>query len=496
MNNFIISSVAPEISIENSTNFAGGLGTLEGDKFYETSKMSNVEYKVFSLLYRNGYVTYEFDSSGNPQPMPQPQPKDFLKKLKIEDEFKVRISEDDIEVVAFKFSLRNASAIFFDIKSEKWRFINDRLYIENSTEERFYKYVFLAKAIKEYIQRNIDINNLKYIDLQESYTAILPLIFRFNNYRYVIHTPGRWGHPEFPKHLFKKEFGFDFFNDPVVLTEIGNAMANKIFCVSKKHFEIISKMFPHFYNKIDYVTNGINLDRWMHDKIRASLERKELNLEKFIKIKEMLRKSLEEFIYNFKPLELKDSFVVAWSRRIVEYKRPDFIIRFIKRNKDLNMTYIIAGKSHPFDTYGLKIMKELYKISQERKNVVFIPEYNTEIAKTIIQGVDLFLFTPLPHFEASGTSFMKAGANGTPILTSLDGAVPEIIKNENNSWVFGDENNSSYELFEAKLKEIYKIFYDNKDRYYNICINAISSFVPLVDIKRTLLKYYPEINFE
>ncbi|MFH8110122.1 MAG: glycosyl transferase family 1, partial [Candidatus Aenigmatarchaeota archaeon] len=233
--NMKIINITPEIAIENSNNYAGGLGILEGDKFYELAKIG-VDYNVFSILYKNGYVSYEFDLNGNPQPMPQSQPKEFLERLKKDLEFDIRIANEDIRVVAWKFSINKANVIFFETNSNKWNFLNNRVYIENSTEERFYKYVFLAKAIKEYIEKNMEIDKIKYIDMQEAYAAILPLIFRFNNYRFVIHTPGKWGHPDFPKALFKKEFDLDFLNDVVVLTEIGNGAAKKIFCVSRKHF--------------------------------------------------------------------------------------------------------------------------------------------------------------------------------------------------------------------------------------------------------------------
>lgn len=494
-NSNIVISVTPEIAIDKSNNYAGGLGTLEADKFYEMSKFKDIEYYVFSILYRNGYVKYEFDMNGNPQPMPQPQEKEFLEKLKEEEKIIIKIGDENIEVIPKIYSYGYAKAILFDINDRKWEFLNDRVYIENSVEERFYKYIFLAKATKEYITKNIDLESINYIDLQEAYTAILPLILNLDKYRFVIHTPGRWGHPEFSKFLFKKEFDFDFFNDPVVLTDIGNAMANKIFCVSKKHFEIIKKMFPHFSKKIDYVTNGVNLDRWVEKEIKESFEENEMNIDKFTTIKERLRKRLYDFVLGFKKhFDIKDEFIVAWSRRMVEYKRPDFILRFIKRNKDLNIIYVIAGKAHPHDSFGLKMMKEFYKISQENKRVVFIPEYNIDIARTIIQGVDLLLFTPLVGHEASGTSFMKAGANGTLTLCSHDGSVPEIVENDKNSWIFGDDKNSSYELFENKLKEIYRIFAEKRDYYNALCVNAISSFIPKVDIRNSLKKYYPEIH--
>ncbi|MFH8109869.1 MAG: hypothetical protein QXE42_00320, partial [Candidatus Aenigmatarchaeota archaeon] len=82
------------------------------------------------------------------------------------------------------------------------------------------------------------------------------------------------------------------------------------------------------------------------------------------------------------------------------------------------------------------------------------------------------------------------------VLTSFDGAVPEIAENNKNSWIFGDEKNSSYELFEAKLKEIYKFFFEKREEYNKMCLNAIFSSLPKVDIKNALKKYYPEIFTE
>ncbi|MGC9189679.1 MAG: glycogen/starch/alpha-glucan phosphorylase, partial [Conexivisphaera sp.] len=82
-------SVTPDLALDRGNTYAGGLGILEGDKFYAAARMG-LDYRVLTLFYRNGYVDYDFDADGNPVPRPQPQPREFTDMLRVSDEFRVR----------------------------------------------------------------------------------------------------------------------------------------------------------------------------------------------------------------------------------------------------------------------------------------------------------------------------------------------------------------------------------------------------------------------
>lgn len=506
----VIISITPDIALDVGFTYAGGLGVLEGDKFYAAAKLG-LEYIVISLFYRNGYVTYEFDEKDNPIPMPQPQPKEFLDMLKPEDEFKIKLKGEDVTVRAWAYTLNKAKAIFLESVAPEWaKKLVDRIYIESSIEEKFYKYTLLAKAAAEYIRRNIDIERIRYIDLQEAYTAILPLSLRIpGKYRLIIHTPGPWGHPTFPRYLLEKEYGFKFIGNQVVLTEIGLAIAKEGITVSAKHFDVMNKVIPHFMEKVRYVTNGINIDRWIDAKLKERIEKGRLELDDFIEIREKLQNELIKYLTSIKSsLKVSDNFIVGWCRRLVTYKRPNFIVRLIDDLKDLKITYVLGGKAHPYDHEGLKFMRIFRKLHKEKENVVYIHNYTVQVAKKILKGLDLLLFTPFSGWEASGTSFMKAGINGVPTLASRDGAAIEFIIDDVNGWLFGKDirdlidynsdvahkiNEEEYEEFKKKVLYIYDLKNGNSEKYYQVCLNALRTFLPRVGIERTLKEYYPDI---
>mgnify|MGYP000353685477 FL=1 len=507
----IIVSITPDIALDVGYTYAGGLGVLEGDKFYAAAKLG-LEYVVISILYKNGYISYDFDEDNNPIPLPQPQPKEFIESLILEDEFEVKLRGERVQVRAWTYKLNKARAVFLESISPEWaRKLIDRLYIEDSIESKFYKYTLLAKAAASYIRRNLDVERVKYIDLQEAYTAMLPLTLRIpGKYRLIIHTPGPWGHPTFPKRLLEKEYGYKFISSQVVLTEIGLATAREGITVSAKHFDIMGEVLPHFAEKMRYVTNGINIDRWMDPRVRTRVDEGKLDIDDLIEIRRELRHSLAKFLTSMKSMsDVEDSFILGWCRRVVAYKRPDFVIKLIDDLRDLKITYILGGKAHPYDGEGLRFMKVFRKMHKERDNVIYIHEYTVDKAKLILKGIDLLLFTPFPGWEASGTSFMKAGINGVPTLASRDGAAIEFIIDDVNGWLFGEDlrelidyhidpkaeeiNEKEYEEFKKKVEYIYDMKENDPEKYYQVSLNVLRTLAPRVGIERTLKEYYPDI---
>ena len=88
------------------------------------------------------------------------------------------------------------------------------------------------------------------------------------------------------------------------------------------------------------------------------------------------------------------------------------------------MQIVFAGKAHPQDTEGKELIRKIIHFARQsdvRNNVVFLEDYDINVARYFVQGVDVWLNTPVRPMEASGTSGMKAAANGVPNLSILDG---------------------------------------------------------------------------
>ncbi|MEM4699909.1 MAG: glycogen/starch/alpha-glucan phosphorylase [Candidatus Nezhaarchaeales archaeon] len=500
-------SVTPDLALDTGYTYAGGLGVLEGDKFYAASNLG-LDYRVCTLLYRNGYVDYDFDKEGNPVPKPQPQPKEFLDRLREVDKFKVRLRSEEVEVQVLEYLEGTARALFFNPTSPEWAArLVDRLYIEEGAEARFYKYMLLARASEGCIRRNIPFDDIEYIDLQESYAALLPLFLRIpGKYRLVIHTAGPWGHPTFPRDLFRREFGYTLVDSDVVLTELGLSMVRQAFAVSAKHLDVLLKVFPHHSEKLSYVTNGINLERWMSEDLRAKYENHELNLDAFIEARCRLKERLIKYLRGIKDVDLDGKFIAVWARRIVPYKRPEFAAKLATDLKDMPVVLVVGGKSHPHDRLGLEYMRLLMKLHREVENFIYVPNYTVDVAKVLLSGADLLLFSPFSGWEACGTSYMKAAVNGVPTLASKDGGVIEFVVDRVSGWLFGEDirtlidyysdearkiNEREYLEFRDSFLKILESYSSNPEGYYKVGLNALRTFASRANMERVLREYYP-----
>jgi len=495
-------SITPEIALENIKTYSGGLGVLEGDKFLGAAK-SNMNYIVLTLLYRGGYVDYEIRGS---EPVPTPQRWRYEDILKKEAEFSVNIRGEEVKVRAWVTTKGSAKTVYFEATEPSWasRF-SERLYIENNVEEKNLKYVFLAKASAQYLRSFVGLDNIKVIDLQEAYTALVPLaLSEFKEFRFITHTPGPWGHPTMPASLLRREFGYEPGNDPVNLTILAAKHSKRVFTVSKKHYEITKALFPQLSNNLTYVTNGVFIERYVPEELIAAV--KENNIITFINARKKLRNRLLDMIKESVNAGLADDTkpIVVWARRLAPYKRPDFAARYIREHPD-DAIYVLAGKPHPHDKRGIEFMKEFISLANKYENVIYIHRYDLETAKTVLTGADILLFTPFSGWEACGTSYMKSMAAGVPVLSSRDGGAIELIVDGVNGWLFGQDlrylipydsveaaeiNERDYAEFNEKLEQIIGLY--GSDDYVRISMNASKTAVGKADITDVLRKYYSE----
>lgn len=502
-------SVTPEIGLDELYTYAGGLGVLEADKFYAASRRG-LDYLVLTLLYRGGYVDYDF-RDGRPAPRPQAHPVPIHEVLRPEEEFTVDLRGETVYVRPWVYERGSGRVVFFEATCPMWaRRLTDRVYIEEVEDETFYKYILLAKASAKYLEERVGLDRVEWIDLQEAYTALLTLALPgFERFRFTTHTPGPWGHPVFPSKLLSREFNADLPGDSVMLTRLGLERARAAFTVSAKHLEIARRMFPEYQGKLSHVTNGVDIERWMHPAVRRILAEKGLDgldAESLRRARLEARRRLEGLLKRYKPsLRLREGVpVVVWARRLTRYKRPYFASMFIEEHRDLDAVFVLAGKPHPRDSDGLVYASKFASLAREHANVVYIPDYDVHKAKLLLSGGDLLLFTPFSGWEACGTSYMKAAVNGVPTLASRDGGVLELIEDGVNGWLFGSDirelidiysdpkarevDEREYREFSRKLLEVLESY--DTAKYWDVSLNALKSSLGFVDIDRVLDKLY------
>lgn len=207
-----------------------------------------------------------------------------------------------------------------------------------------------------------------------------------------------------------------------------------------------------------------------------------------------------------------DHLLIGFARRFASYKRGALILkdkqRLLKllRNDKKPVQFIFAGKAHPADEKGKAVIKSLIDFGKENgldHRFVFLENYDINVARHLVQGVDIWLNNPIKPMEASGTSGMKAAMNGAINLSVLDGWWPEAF-NKQNGWSItaGDnisdpqirdtlEANEIYELLE---NEIINLYYDQDKNglplsWIKFMKNSISDVGSDFNMHRVLREY-------
>ena len=250
-------------------------------------------------------------------------------------------------------------------------------------------------------------------------------------------------------------------------------MSQEVNGVSKLHGEVsrgmFNKLWPGYLKEelfIGHVTNGVHHPTWTapewrelykeltgstnFDQTDRSLWEKLYNVDdrKVYEIKTALKKKLFSNIRkrlqsnmiekHVSPRTLlnisshldEKALTIGFARRFATYKRASLLFRDLDRldrivnNPEKPVQFIYAGKAHPNDGGGQDLIKRIFEISQMPRftgKVIFLENYDIELAKYLVRGVDIWLNTPTRPLEASGTSGEKAVMNGTIHFSVLDG---------------------------------------------------------------------------
>jgi len=314
-------------------------------------------------------------------------------------------------------------------------------------------------------------------------------------------------------------------NEPFSMAVCGVKMSAYRNGVSKLHGSVSKTIFSPLWPElndafipIDYITNGIHLPTWISDELKTLYNRylgenwhiKPYHFElwenvddipdlELFEAKQTQKVRLVEFIRTkvksgisfrggsqgemLKANEILNPNILTlgFARRFASYKRAALLFSDTERlnkilnNPDLPVQIIIAGKAHPKDTEGKEIIKKIYHIARQpefRDKIAFVEDYDIEVAKYIVRGVDVWINTPRRPMEASGTSGMKVAANGGLNFSILDGWWVEGY-NGYNGWTIGaGEEYEDYEyqdyveaqeIYDKLEHEITPLFYD-KDK--------------------------------
>jgi starch phosphorylase len=175
-----------------------------------------------------------------------------------------------------------------------------------------------------------------------------------------------------------------------------------------------------------------------------------------------------------------EALTIGFARRFATYKRATLLFRDLARlkriinNPKMPVQIVIAGKAHPLDIPGKTLIREIVQYSQDpelSRSVIFVEDYGLQVAREMVQGVDIWLNNPRRGEEACGTSGMKAGINGNLNLSILDGWFDEAAE-EAGGWVIGDRDPYSVDrddahaagIYSALENEIAPMYYEGREQ--------------------------------
>ena len=237
-------------------------------------------------------------------------------------------------------------------------------------------------------------------------------------------------------------------------TYVGLRMADRAVGVSRLHGAVSRRLWkdawpglPESQVPIYSVTNGVHMPSWVAPEIAELLERRvgpdwwdldpgdprwsgveAIPDDELWECHRRLRRRLVEAVGRRTGDGLDpDALTIGFSRRFAPYKRADLLLSDRERLAQVlgddrqPVQFVFAGKAHPADQEGKRILREIVRLARAEPRVTFVEDYDMEIARLLVQGADVWLNNPRRFLEASGTSGMKAGANGALNLSVLDG---------------------------------------------------------------------------
>ena len=354
---------------------------------------------------------------------------------------------------------------------------------------------------------------------------------------FTTHTPVPAGHDQFPLALVERVLGprAAFHTMPDVfccegmlnMTYLALNLSHYVNGVAKKHGEVSRHLFARY--TIDAITNGVHASTWTVPPMQTLFDRyipgwrednASLRYALSIPPSEVWEAHMEAKQHLLQHVQhatdvamAAEVLTVGFARRATAYKRADLLFQDVERLRDLArhtgpFQVIYAGKAHPRDQAGKDIIHHIYQMKEALKNditIVYLANYDLALGKLLTAGVDVWLNTPQPPLEASGTSGMKAALNGVPSLSVLDGWWIEGWIEGVTGWVIGtngrgaemhdDRARDAAALYDKLRQVILPLFYEDRQGFINIMRHAIALNGSFFNTQRMMQQYVVKAYF-
>ena len=548
-----------EIGVHNDIpTYSGGLGVLAGDTIRSAADL-NLPMVAVTLLSKKGYFTQDIDETGWQVESPTTwNPARYMQLLP--HRITVQIEGRDVVIQAWQYGVKSLTGgmvpVFFldsDVAENlpEDREITASLY-GGGTDYRLKQEIVLGLGgIRMLHEMGFEI---KKYHMNEGHASLLSLelLNRFkrpiedvwdenlvwdrtsviNLCVFTTHTPVEAGHDKFPYALVSRVMGEIVplpllqelaGKDNLNMTKLALNLSRYINGVAKKHGQVSQSMFPGY--EIHAITNGVHSFTWTCESFKKLYDEYlpgwANEPELFVRVGRIpderlwgahltAKKNLIRYVKETTGVELSpDILTIGFARRATAYKRADLIFRVPERLARIGagkIQLVYAGKAHPKDEPGKKLIQNIFRYMEgfkDKVKIVYLKNYNMETALKIVSGVDIWLNTPLRPLEASGTSGMKAAHNGVMNFSVLDGWWIEGHIEGFTGWSIGppphelapgaDADARDVEDLYRKLEEvILPTYYGDRHMWVRMMQNAIGKNAYYFNSHRMMRRYVTE----
>jgi starch phosphorylase len=554
----LVAYFSMEIGLESGMpTYSGGLGVLAGDTIRSAADLE-VPMVAVSLLHRRGYFFQRVDPHGQQSEEPVAWPVNDFVEL-IDEQATVDIEGRTVHVRAWRYRVKGESGHVVPVylldtdvnENQPWdRTLTDVLYGGDDHYRLCQEVVLGIGGLR--LLRALGYRDILRFHMNEGHAALLVLALveeklavqgqaesvpadLIDTVReqcvFTTHTPVPAGHDQFPEELALRVLGDQRWarlkacgiEQRLNLTQLALRGSLYVNGVAMKHGEVSHGMFPGY--PIHSITNGVHVATWtapsfqkLFDTHLPDWRRDQLSLRYAAGIPvadiwaahvEAKRTLVEHVNRESNAGFDRDLLTIGFARRFAAYKRAGLFFQDLDRLKKIAreagpMQIVFAGKAHPHDRDGKDMIVQIHEMRDALQGVIavsYLTNYDMEVAKMLCAGVDVWLNTPLPPMEASGTSGMKAAMNGVPSLSVLDGWWIEGHLEGVTGWSIGDRVEACLEpqpgmdachvaeLYRKLEEKVLPCFYKDRERFIEIMRHAIALNGAFFNTQRMVAQY-------
>lgn len=552
-----------EIGLETAmATYSGGLGVLAGDTLRAAAD-AKLPMVGITLLSRKGYFRQRLDDDGNQLEEAVHWPIDnYL--VPVDARAVVEIEDRQVAIRAWRYDIKGCGGHIVPVylldtevegNSDFDHSLTDQLYGGDDYYRLCQETVLGIGGIR--ILRALGLTKIERYHMNEGHSSLLVLELLAEQTQqqdaaqttqkhmaavrqqcvFTTHTPVAAGHDRYPMAVaYRVLKQCNPFNDcteeiccgnELNLTYLALAASHYVNGVAKKHRETSQKMFEGYL--IDSITNGVHAYTWASDAMRSLFTKKipdwrsdnaglryAMNIphEEIWQAHQSAKHQLLEYVNKVSNSGMDQHVMtLGFARRATQYKRATLLFSDIQRLMNITehcgpLQIIFAGKAHPKDHQGKAIIRQIFEFKKQLSDqvrITYLPDYDMEIGRLMTAGVDLWLNTPLPPMEASGTSGMKAAINGVPSLSIMDGWWIEGCIEGVTGWAISNSETPSdadvktaheADILYAKLENIIMpMYYQNRDAYIEVMRHAIAINGSFFNTERMVGQYVTKAYF-